>query len=202
MEMLRAIAIGLPLTVLVTILALMIGTVVALPIVAGLRSKNRILWLMSRALVDLLRGVPPVVWLFILYYGVSIGAIRLTALQAGVLGLGVVAAAYLAEIFRGAISSIPKGAVGGQLRAGLPPGHGLEPNHRSANGTGRRPGLHDVCHRAAQGFLHRLLHRCGRDRFHVQPIRPAVRRRHHGVLCGCGRLHTIERSAGTALEAP
>ncbi|PYI68914.1 amino acid ABC transporter permease [Arthrobacter livingstonensis] len=109
MEMLKAIAIGLPLTVLVTILALMIGTVVALPIVAGLRSRNRLIWLMSRGLVDLLRGIPPVVWLFILYYGISIGAVRLSALQAGVLGLGVVAAAYLAEIFRGAISAVPKG---------------------------------------------------------------------------------------------
>ncbi|NVM95648.1 amino acid ABC transporter permease [Arthrobacter wenxiniae] len=109
MEMLKAIAIGLPLTVLVTILALMIGTVVALPIVAGLRSRNRLIWLMSRGLVDLLRGIPPVVWLFMLYYGISIGAVRLSALQAGVLGLGVVAAAYLAEIFRGAISAVPKG---------------------------------------------------------------------------------------------
>ena len=149
--MLRAIAIGLPLTVLVTILALMIGTVVALPIVAGLRSKNRILWLLSRALVDLLRGVPPVVWLFILYYGVSIGAIRLTALQAGVLGLGVVAAAYLAEIFRGAISSIPKGQWEASSALGFHRATVWSRYHRSANGTGRRPGLHYLRHRAAQG---------------------------------------------------
>lgn len=109
MEMLKAIAIGLPLTLLVTVLALMIGTVVALPLVAGLRSRNRAVWLLTRGIIDLLRGVPPVVWLFILYYGVSIGQIKLTALQAGVVGLGVVSGAYLAEIFRGAISSVPKG---------------------------------------------------------------------------------------------
>lgn len=109
MEMLKVVMLGLPMTIVVTVLALIIGSVVALPIVAGLRSQNKILWLLSRGLVDLLRGVPPVVWLFILYYGISIGAIRLSALQAGVLGLGVVAAAYLAEIFRGAISSVPKG---------------------------------------------------------------------------------------------
>lgn len=109
MEMLNAILLGLPLTVLVTILALMIGSVVALPIVAGLRSRNRAVWLLSRGLVDLLRGIPPVVWLFILYYGISIGVVRLSSLQAGVLGLGIVASAYLAEIFRGAISSVNKG---------------------------------------------------------------------------------------------
>ena len=49
-------------------------------------------------------AVPPVVWLFILYYGVSIGDPPHSSLQAAVLGLGVVASAYLAEIFRGAIS--------------------------------------------------------------------------------------------------
>ncbi|MEV8181494.1 amino acid ABC transporter permease [Specibacter sp. NPDC078692] len=109
MEMLKVVMVGLPMTIVVTVLALMIGSVVALPIVAGLRSKNKLVWLLSRGLVDLLRGVPPVVWLFILYYGISIGAVRLSSLQAGIIGLGVVAAAYLAEIFRGAISSVPKG---------------------------------------------------------------------------------------------
>ena len=59
MEMLKAIAIGLPLTLMVTVLALLIGTVVALPLVAGLRSSNRAVWLLTRGIIDLLRGVPP-----------------------------------------------------------------------------------------------------------------------------------------------
>ncbi|WP_404321256.1 amino acid ABC transporter permease [Arthrobacter luteolus] len=109
MQMLQAILIGLPMTILVTVLSLALGTVAALPLLAGLRSGNRLLWLLSRGIIDLLRGVPPVVWLFILYYGVSVGALRLTALQAGVIGLGLVSAAYLAEIFRGAISSVHSG---------------------------------------------------------------------------------------------
>lgn len=109
MEMLKAIAIGLPLTLLITVLALAVGTVFALPLVAGLRSNNRIVWLFTRGIIDLLRGVPPVVWLFILYYGVSIGQIKLTSIQAGVIGLGLVSGAYLAEIFRGAIGSVHKG---------------------------------------------------------------------------------------------
>jgi len=107
--MVLAILIGLPLTILVTVLALLLGSVLALPLVAGLRSPSRIVWLLSRGIVDLLRGIPPVVWLFILYYGVSVGAIRLSPLQAGVLGLGIVAAAYLAEIFRGALTAVHAG---------------------------------------------------------------------------------------------
>lgn len=81
----------------------------AIPLVAGLRSGNRLVWLLTRGTIDLLRGIPPVVWLFILYYGVSIGVIRMSALQAAVIGLGLVAAAYLAEIFRGAIGSVHQG---------------------------------------------------------------------------------------------
>ncbi len=109
MDMLLAILIGLPMTILVTVLALLIGSVLALPLVAGLRSHNRFVWLLCRGLVDLLRGIPPVVWLFILYYGISVGVIRLTSLQAGVLGLGLVAAAYLAEIYRGALTAVHAG---------------------------------------------------------------------------------------------
>lgn len=109
MQMLQAILIGLPLTLLVTLLALLIGTLVALPLVAGLRSSNLPLRLLTRGFIDLLRGVPPVVWLFILYYGVSISGMKLSALQAGVVGLGLVSGAYLAEIFRGAIGSVARG---------------------------------------------------------------------------------------------
>ncbi|WP_194266072.1 amino acid ABC transporter permease [Arthrobacter yangruifuii] len=109
MQMLHAVALGLPLTILVTVLSLGLGTVLALPLVAGLRSGNRAVWLFTRGIVDLLRGIPPVVWLFILYYGVSLGALRMSALQAAVIGLGLVSAAYLAEIFRGAIGSVHQG---------------------------------------------------------------------------------------------
>jgi polar amino acid transport system permease protein len=109
MQMLQAIALGLPLTILVTVLSLGLGTVLALPLVAGLRSNNRALWLLTRGIVDLLRGIPPVVWLFLLYYGVSIGTLRMSSLQAAVLGLGLVSSAYLAEIFRGAIGSVHQG---------------------------------------------------------------------------------------------
>ena len=45
MQMLQAILIGLPMTILVTVLALALGTVAALPLLAGLRSGNRLLWL-------------------------------------------------------------------------------------------------------------------------------------------------------------
>ncbi|GER23874.1 hypothetical protein NCCP1664_23690 [Zafaria cholistanensis] len=109
MELLKAIALGLPMTLLVTAVALGIGSIVALPLLAGLRSGKTAVRFLTRAIIDLLRGIPPVVWLFLLFYGISAGSFRLSAFGAGVIGLGVVAGAYLTEIFRGALGGIKAG---------------------------------------------------------------------------------------------
>lgn len=59
-----------------------------------------------------LRGVPPVVLLFILYFIIS-GSINLSPFWAGSLSLGVISSAYQLEIIRGAIKSVG----GGQMMA-------------------------------------------------------------------------------------
>lgn len=107
--MITTVLAGIPLTLAVTVIALLIGTVGAVPLLFGILSKNRFLWLLSRAVIDLCRGIPIVVWMFILYYGVTFGGAKLSAFGAAVLGLGIVSAAYLAEIFRGAVSSVASG---------------------------------------------------------------------------------------------
>lgn len=55
-----------------------------------------------------LRGVPPVVLLFILYFVVA-GAVNLSPLWAGALSLGIISSAYQLEIFRGAFGSVSSG---------------------------------------------------------------------------------------------
>jgi len=59
-----------------------------------------------------LRGVPPVVLLFILYFIIS-GSINLSPFWAGSISLGVISSAYQLEIIRGAIQSVG----GGQMMA-------------------------------------------------------------------------------------
>lgn len=104
-----AILVGVPLTLYIAASSFLIGAVVAVPLVLALRSKVTVLRVIVRGLVDLLRGVPIVVWLFILYYGISIGTFRFDSVSAAIVGLGLIAAAYLAEVYRGAILSIPEG---------------------------------------------------------------------------------------------
>jgi polar amino acid transport system permease protein len=59
--------------------------------------------------VALFRGVPLLALLFFLYFGLTSIGLVMESFSAAVVGLSVVNAAYVAEIFRGAINSIPKG---------------------------------------------------------------------------------------------
>ena len=100
---------GLPMTLLVTALAFGIGLLGGIPIMLALRSRFAPLRLLVRFLVDLIRGIPPIVWLFLIYFGVQIGNFRMSSLAAGVAGLGIIASAYLAEMYRGGFQTLPSG---------------------------------------------------------------------------------------------
>lgn len=109
MEAVIAVLLGLPTTLLVTVAAFGIGLVGGIPLLLGLRSRHRPVRLIVRVVVDLIRAIPPIVWLFVLFFGVSIGAFRFNALAAAIVGLGVISAAYLAEIYRGGFATLPVG---------------------------------------------------------------------------------------------
>jgi polar amino acid transport system substrate-binding protein len=58
--------------------------------------------------VELFRGTPVLLQLYVLYYGLS-SFIRLGPIAAAVLGLGLNYAAYEAEVHRGALAALPRG---------------------------------------------------------------------------------------------
>ena len=55
-----------------------------------------------------LRGIPPIVLLFILYFIIA-GSINISPFWAGSISLGIISSAYQIEIFRGAILSVGDG---------------------------------------------------------------------------------------------
>jgi len=118
-DVVTIVLLGLPMTLLVTVLAFAIGLVGGIPLMLALRSPVTPLRLTVRLLVDVIRGVPPLVWLFLLYFGVSFGAIRLDSLTAAVLALGVISSAYLAEIYRGGFAVLPRGQAEAAAALGL-----------------------------------------------------------------------------------
>ncbi|MEV6347658.1 amino acid ABC transporter permease [Actinoplanes sp. NPDC051851] len=116
---LTAVLLGLPLTLVVTAAAFALGAVGGIPLMLGLRSRFTPVRLLVRLAVDLLRGVPTIVWLFLLYFGLAVGDVRLNSLGAAILGLGLVASAYLAEIYRGGFAVVPKGQTEAAQALGL-----------------------------------------------------------------------------------
>ena len=85
----------------------------------ALRSGTWPVRLVSRLVVDFVRGVPIIVWLFVLKFGLAGEGIRFTPLTAGVIGLGLVSAAYLAEIYRGGLQTVPVGQLEAANALGL-----------------------------------------------------------------------------------
>ncbi|PWJ53871.1 amino acid ABC transporter membrane protein 1, PAAT family [Quadrisphaera granulorum] len=109
MEHVSAVLLGVPYTLLVTVVALAIGAVLGLPLALARRSPLAVLNVPARVVIDVLRGIPPVVWLFIIFFGIGNQFVTLDPIQAGSLGLGLISAAYLAEIYRSGLGAVHSG---------------------------------------------------------------------------------------------
>ena len=100
----RAALITIVLSCFAMALAIMLGVAVASGRVYG----GRLLRAVLTAYVELTRGTPVLLQLFVLYYGLA-EIVRLPAFVAALLGLGLNYAAYESEIYRSALEAVPKG---------------------------------------------------------------------------------------------
>ena len=104
---------GTAITIGVTLVALPAGLVVGLALALAHTYGGK--WLNRFASVYslLMRGVPPIVLLFILYFILSGDLVNLSPFWAGSFSLGIVSSAYQMEILRGALLAVG----GGQMTA-------------------------------------------------------------------------------------
>lgn len=102
--LLRASVITLLLSCLAMALAIVCGIAIATGRVYGGPLSRAVL----TAYVEVVRGTPVLLQLFVLYYGLS-AVVRLPAFVAALLGLGLNYAAYESEIYRGALEAVPRG---------------------------------------------------------------------------------------------
>lgn len=109
---------GIVSTVQVTFGAFLLAAVLG-AVVAGLRrSPMRAAAAVGNVYVALLRGVPPVAWLLLVYYGVA-QVIAWPPVLAGAVVLGLIGAAYMAEIYRAAVEAVPRGLIDAADALGL-----------------------------------------------------------------------------------
>jgi len=100
---------GIPMTLLITLIGMSIGLILGLILAAARNSKNWMFRLPARLYISIMRGTPVLVLLFILYFGLLMLGIELTAIVAACLGFGLASAAFIAEINRAAFNSIDAG---------------------------------------------------------------------------------------------
>ncbi len=77
---------------------------------------------LATAYIEIYRGTPLLIQLYILYYGLPNIGISLSPFAAAFLGLGMNYAAYEAELYRAGISAIPKGQMEAALSLGMTQG--------------------------------------------------------------------------------
>ena len=100
---------GAVVTVEISLAAMLVAVVVGLVVVlARLYAIAPVRWL-AVAYIEIMRGTPLLIQLFMIYYGLPEIGIKLNAFLAGVLGLGLNYAANEAENYRAGIQAIPPG---------------------------------------------------------------------------------------------
>ena len=110
---------GALVTLELTVAALALGMVFAVPLAVARGARSRWIsgpvWVFTYAI----RGTPLLVQILLVYYGLPKLGLELSPLVAGILALGLSSAAYTTEIIRGGLAAIPRGQVEAALALGL-----------------------------------------------------------------------------------
>ena len=116
---LPALLVGALVTLRVTALSIAVGLIIGLG--AGLARvwPNSFLRNVSSAYIELIRGTPLLVQIFLVYFGLPALGLNLDPFVAGVLAMGINSGAYVGEIVRGGIESIAQGQMEAALSLGM-----------------------------------------------------------------------------------
>lgn len=127
----EALVLTLQLTVVSLICASVLGVIFGMFSIAH----NKILNVISTIYIDIIRGTPLIVQVFIVYYGFGASVLRPVfdiswnelggVFTAGAIALSLNAGAYMAEIVRGGIESVDKGQMEAARSLGLPYGKAM-----------------------------------------------------------------------------
>ena len=102
---------GFSYTILLSLTALVIAIPGALVIALCGLSSNAWLQRLYRGYVEVIRAIPLLVLILWVYYGLPDLDIRIALFWSGVIALAIGESAFLAEVFRGGIQSVPRGQI-------------------------------------------------------------------------------------------
>lgn len=71
-------------------------------------SNHALIWAPTYAVIEFLRNVPTFLLILVVYYGAPLLGSRLDGIYCGAIAIAVQHTAYLAEVFRGGVSAVPR----------------------------------------------------------------------------------------------
>ena len=114
---------GLFHTIIIALFAVIIGIVIGI-LVSLIRNnyeingKNKLLYKIANLYVNIIRGTPVILQLMIIYY-VIFKSVNINIVIVGIIAFGINSGAYVSEIIRAGINSIPKGQMEAATALGL-----------------------------------------------------------------------------------
>ncbi|WP_397537953.1 amino acid ABC transporter permease [Rummeliibacillus pycnus] len=109
---------GLLLTLRISALSLLLAIPIGIIVGMGRISKNRLINFLASAYVEIMRGIPLIVILIWIYFVLG-QFLKLGSFWGSIFSLGIFSAAFIAEIVRGGIQSIPKGQMEAARSSGM-----------------------------------------------------------------------------------
>jgi polar amino acid transport system permease protein len=110
---------GLLVSIELTAMCLLLGMPFGLLLALMIESPYRALRVSAYAAVEIGRGAPALVLLYLLFFGLAESGVSLTAFVTAVISLAWTTGAYSSEMFRAGIASVPRGQQEAAITSGL-----------------------------------------------------------------------------------
>ncbi|QSX08442.1 ectoine/hydroxyectoine ABC transporter permease subunit EhuC [Alkalibacter rhizosphaerae] len=120
-ELITSLLSGLRVTVTVAFFGIVLAFFLSFAAGFGRLSKYKIVRVVATVYAEVIRGTSLLVQLFWIYFALPIIGIRLSAMMAGILALGLNGGAYGSEVVRSSINSIPVGQTEASIALNLTP---------------------------------------------------------------------------------
>ena len=108
---------GVAVTLALSVATIVAGTVLGLLFAVLRMSRVRVLQVLSTMYTTFVRGVPTLVFIYIVYYGINWNA---SPFVAGIVALSICSSAYIAEIIRSGINAVSLGQMEASRALGMP----------------------------------------------------------------------------------
>jgi His/Glu/Gln/Arg/opine family amino acid ABC transporter permease subunit len=100
---------GLKGTLLIWVGSLALAIVLGVVVAAGRRSHSTWVRSIVRVWVAIVRGIPPLVWMLLLFFGLGWGLLGDSPIFAAVVALGLINSAYIGDSINAGLSAVPRG---------------------------------------------------------------------------------------------